>query len=463
MPFPKKMKAFSDEQKAFLYAPYDVRFLINSGPVRSGKNFIENIRLVCYLAHYPLADPESDIAFIGTSIEGVRRIFLDELMEILGSQHAEWTNRNSGTGIFKFVDRDGKQRSRKFYTYGYGNAASWSKIHGGTFGGALITEANLARKEVLTTVNARCSIENSQIIMDMNPDSPYHFIYTDYISDDPNDNDLIVGEDKLVFYYTFDSNRAISEKYKERLKRSYKPGSLLYRRMILGQWVAAEGTIYDNFDPDKNVIEPKDFPEFDYYTIAIDYGTVNPFAVLLIGHTKTARVVVDCFYYSGGKEGQKTNAEYVQDIKDFLAKTHIEHGGKKYDRKITRRQIRNIVVDPSAAAFITELRKSNLGIKVRKAVNTVNPKTKRNQTKNRNIKQDEHVSLGIPAVQEGFNTLAILIGANVKALLSEIPKYIWDESAMKRGIERPVKKDDHALDALRYDVNTNKTRGRSNW
>ena len=39
-------------------------------------------------------------------------------------------------------------------------------------------------------------------------------------------------------------------------------------------------------------------------------------------------------------------------------------------------------------------------------------------------------------------------------LIREIPGYIWDPKAAERGVDAPVKVDDHFCDALRYAVHS---------
>lgn len=43
---------------------------------------------------------------------------------------------------------------------------------------------------------------------------------------------------------------------------------------------------------------------------------------------------------------------------------------------------------------------------------------------------------------------------NCKNTIKEIGGYVWDEKAIKRGEEKPIKIDDHAMDAMRYFINT---------
>ena len=71
----------------------------------------------------------------------------------------------------------------------------------------------------------------------MNPESPYHFIYTDYINNKELLNEGIVK----VWHFNLDDNLHLSEKYKEELKRVNRKSKVSYKRNILGEWVIAEG------------------------------------------------------------------------------------------------------------------------------------------------------------------------------------------------------------------------------
>ncbi|MDK6230831.1 PBSX family phage terminase large subunit, partial [Streptococcus agalactiae] len=60
------------------------------------------------------------------------------------------------------------------------------------------------------------------------------------------------------FNFTLDDNPALSEEYKESLKAEYT--GLWYKRFILGQWVAAEGAVYDMWNPTEHVIPWENIP-----------------------------------------------------------------------------------------------------------------------------------------------------------------------------------------------------------
>jgi PBSX family phage terminase large subunit len=183
----------------------------------------------------------------------------------------------------------------------------------------------------------------------------------------------------------------------------------------------AEGIIYDMFDEDSHVQNFKSFYAKlvgkNRY-VSCDYGTQNATVFLL--WEKGIDGVWYCtreYYYSGREKGkQKTDSEYADDLKEWLEGTDI----------------RAIIVDPSAASFIAELRKR--GYKVIKAKNDVED--------------------GIRVVGTKLNQRKIIISDACINLIKEFASYIWDEKAAERGEDKPVKEHDHALDALRYLVYT---------
>lgn len=123
------------------------------------------------------------------------------------------------------------------------------------------------------------------------------------------------------------------------------------------------------------------------------------------------------YYYSGRDNGkQKTDSEYADDLKEWLDGT----------------KIRAMIVDPSAASFIAELRKR--GIKVLKANNDVLD--------------------GIRLVGMLLNLEKLVFASSCVETIKEFASYIWDEKAADRGEDKPIKQHDHSMDAVRYFCST---------
>jgi PBSX family phage terminase large subunit len=213
-----------------------------------------------------------------------------------------------------------------------------------------------------------------------------------------------------------DDNLSLTEQIKERYRSMYI--GVFFKRYILGLWAMAEGVIYDMFDQDCHVTDtlPDLYPSGRY--VSIDYGTQNATVFLLWAKALNGKwCCIKEYYYSGRDEGkQRTDAEYADDLVEF----------------ITGEKIKAVIVDPSAASFIAELRKR--GIPVLKAKNDVED--------------------GIRLVGTLLNQKRILFHSSCRNTIMEFASYIWDAKAAERGEDKPVKQHDHCVDAVRYFCST---------
>ncbi|MEV0438956.1 hypothetical protein AB0I84_09470 [Streptomyces spectabilis] len=61
---------------------------------------------------------------------------------------------------------------------------------------------------------------------------------------------------------------------------------------------------------------------------------------------------------------------------------------------------------------------------------------------------------GIRSVSVALDSGLLRIHRSCAGLREELPGYVWDDTAAARGEDKPVKKDDHSLDGLRYAVHS---------
>lgn len=387
---------FSQKQLDFLVNS-TARINIADGAVRSGKTFIFNVRWLDYIMN----GPPGTLLMAGKTIHTLERNVLTAnmgLFEILGEGNYKY-NRSTGE---LFVG------NRKIICIGAANNASEGRIRGMTLAGALCDEVTLFPQNFVEQLLARCSVAGSQLFWNCNPDSPGHYIKADYI-----DNEEIKDLVKL-FHFLMEDNPALPQEYVEGLKRSTK--GVFYKRNILGLWAQAEGVIYDMFDTDKHVVSK--LPDsFDKYYVTADYGTLNPCVFLMFGVKDDTHYLIKEYYYDGRKtKRQKTDSEYADDLQAFMA-----------DYKIA-----GLAVDPSAASWITELRKRRI-----------------------------HITPAKNSVLDGIRLTATQIASDklyvhdsCENTIKEFQAYSWDEKASKQGEDKPIKENDHAMDALRYFFNT---------
>jgi PBSX family phage terminase large subunit len=215
----------------------------------------------------------------------------------------------------------------------------------------------------------------------------------------------------VYLHFTMEDNPSLEPKVRARYERMFQ--GTFYRRFVLGEWVAAEGLVYDFFD--SCYLKPKPPGELERYCISCDYGTVNPFSLGLWGLRDGVWYRVEEFYYDSRAEGrQKTDGEYADDL-DRLAK------GKCLYR---------VVVDPSAASFIEALRRR--GYPVIPAVNDV--------------------ASGIRLTAEHLRTGRAVICEGCEDAAREFALYCWDAKAVER--DQVKKEHDHAMDDIRYFIAT---------
>ena len=212
----------------------------------------------------------------------------------------------------------------------------------------------------------------------------------------------------LYLHFTMDDNPSLSPRIRARYEKAYS--GTFYRRFILGEWTAAKGLIYDFFTPPEYCARVPEKP-WERARISIDYGTVNPTSFGLWALKDGVWYRAREYYFDSRREGrQKTDTEYVADLKKFAAGETVE----------------KVIVDPSAASFIEALRRE--GFPVSRA--------------------DNDVADGIRVTANLLKQRKIVICEGCESCLAEIAAYCWEDGGTGR--DRPKKERDHAMDEMRY-------------
>lgn len=201
----------------------------------------------------------------------------------------------------------------------------------------------------------------------------------------------------------------------EALKREYA-GTVYYDRFILGKWALAEGLVYPMFSPAAHVVDELPWEDTDgVYYVSIDYGTINPTSMGLWRiHDGIAYRVKEYYFDSRREKRQKTDEEYYNDLCAFVGDLNVQA----------------VVIDPSAASFITLIRRRGK-FSVRKA--------------------DNNVLDGIRTTATLLNAGKIKVHARCADAIREFGSYRWDDKSVQDTV---VKEDDHAMDEIRYFVMT---------
>lgn len=379
--------------------------IIADGAIRSGKTVSMSLSFVMWAMS---SFDGQNFAMCGKTIGSFRRNVLFWLKLMLHSRGYSITDHRADNLLV--VRKNGKENY--FYIFGGKDERSQDLIQGITLAGVFFDEVALMPESFVNQATGRCSVKGSKFWFNCNPDGPYHWFKVNWI-------DKCKEKNILYLHFTMDDNLSLAEDIKKRYRSMYT--GVFFKRYILGLWAVAEGIIYDMFSKEKHT---KDIKEFFRILIngnryvSCDYGTQNATVFLLWNKGRDGKwYCIREYYYSGrDKAKQKTDSEYADDLKEWLEGI----------------QIKAIIVDPSAASFIAELRKR--GYKVLKAKNDVLD--------------------GIRLVGTMLNLEQLVFASSCKETIKEFASYVWDEKALERGEDKPTKQHDHCLDACRYFVST---------
>ena len=128
---------------------------------------------------------------------------------------------------------------------GGGKANSYKTIKGNTYGMAYVTEANECHPDFLKEVEDRTlSSDDRKIFHDLNPKSPKHWYYTEYLAfhEEQQKKDDSYGFNYEEFNI-YDNLSVTNEKLKKVLS-TYDKNSIWFKRDILGKRVASESFLF---------------------------------------------------------------------------------------------------------------------------------------------------------------------------------------------------------------------------
>lgn len=411
-----RFKPFSQKQRMLLNwwtdtSPVrDKDGIIADGAIRSGKTLAMSLSFSLWAMSNFNGE---NFAVCGKTVGSFRRNVLIGLKAMLRGRGYEVEERRSDNLL---LVRQGDVEN-SFYIFGGRDESSQDLIQGITLAGLFCDEVVLMPESFVNQATGRCSVEGSKMWFNCNPGSPLHWFKTGWI-------DQKARKNLLYLHFTMDDNLSLTDKVKERYRSMY--AGVFYMRYIEGLWKAAEGLIYTMFS-DANlydVLSERDRHRSEKI-ITVDYGTTNPCTFLETWDDGlTIRVEKEYYWNSRSEDArrtgkpQKTDSEYANDMAEFM-------GSRPEDQCV-------IIVDPSAASFIQELRSRGWLVK----------------------EADNEVLDGIRKVSTMLSTGRLQINKNnCPNTIAEMQTYVWDDKAAERGEERPVKQADHTCDALRYRVN----------
>ncbi|GLB30993.1 phage terminase large subunit [Lacrimispora amygdalina] len=411
---------FSEKHKEYIRKCAKSAYNVAEGAVRAGKT-VDN---VFAFAHELKTAPDRIHLATGSTVGNAKLNIGDANgfgLEWIFRGQCHWGKYKDNEALFvKGPDTEGKQKIIIFA--GAAKEDSFKKIRGNSYGMWIATEINLHHDNTIKEAfNRQLAAKRLKVFWDLNPDNPNAPIYREYIDkyQAQEESGNFPGGYNYMHCTIYDNINITQERLRA-IESRYDVNSIWYQRDIKGMRLVVEGLIYTVFNTARNVYNnetrPKGLEYLSTRTISLDYGTTNPCVFLEI-YDDGDTIWVDREYRWDSrveKEGQKTDSQYGDDMVTFM--------GDNPDLQC------DIVADPSAASFITELR--GRGYIVKPA--------------------DNEVLDGIRVVASLFYSGKLKIHERCAGLIAELQSYIWDAKAALQGEEKPIKQRDHGPDALRY-------------
>lgn len=400
----KPITKLSPKQKLVLKWAHLTKFqnrkaIICDGSVRSGKT----VSMILGFVHWAMRFFDGkNFGICGKTISSTERniilplLNMPDITDYYSLQYIRGENK-------RIIIRSGSH-TNTFFIFGGKDESSYTLVQGITLSGVLFDEVALMPKSFVDQAVARTLSEpEARYWFNCNPESAEHWFYKEWICNTRQ-------KKALHLHFTMQDNPILSPEQIADAERLYT--GVFYNRYIKGLWCVAEGLIYPMFDKAVHV-KSLPHPQGEWY-VSVDYGTLNAFSAGLWCYDGTTAYRVAEYYYSGREQKrQRTNTQYLQSIQQLTA-------GKS---------ISAVIVDPSAASFIAELRQA--GFLVRKGKNDV----------------VEGIRRTAAALEQG----KLLFSPDCKNSFREFALYRWDESSSQ---DRPIKENDHAMDDIRYFVST---------
>lgn len=328
------------------------------------------------------------------------------------------------------------------------------------------TEITLDDLEMLKTRLRNWTISFQQILMDCNPAGDKHWLKlrsdekrTVLIESRHEDNPQLFNEDGSMTDKGVEYIEGILDKLT----------GVRYKRLRLGQWVSAEGVVYEEFDSAYHVLpwfwteedENGELQEFEF-TIpddwtrywVIDWGITNPFVCQWWAQNPDNGSIIMYreIYYTG-----RTVEEHCQQIMDIVA-PEIEEEWYDHFNKVTRTRVKREWIEPKPTMIITDHEtaggarrtfemKTGLGTQparkiVFEGINLVKEC----------LKFDENGECKIYLMADSLVELDQSLKDRLMPTCTaqEFGSYVWKVTSDGRIQDEPVKKDDHGLDDIRY-------------
>lgn len=299
--------SFGDKHRRYIQRAISATISVAEGAVRAGKT-VDNITAFAYLIDHGIPD-RIHLATGSTAANAKLNIGDSNGMglEYIFRGRCRWTKYKGNEALII------KSHGREYVVIfaGAAKSDSYKKIRGNSYGMWIATEINLHHEDTIKEAfNRQLAAKVRRVFWDLNPSAPNHPIYTRYI-DHLSEQ---FGDYYNYEHFTVRDNSTITDARLREIESQYTPGSIWYRRDILGQRCAAEGVIYTQLadNPEDYIIDQD--PPILFATIGVDFGgNGSATAFNCTGYTPGLKEIVTLreYYHKGIMSPTELERDFV--------------------------------------------------------------------------------------------------------------------------------------------------------
>lgn len=387
------------------------------GAVRAGKTVVS---LMAFLILCQDPPPGGAIVIVGRTRDSIARNLFEVLQDAsIFGELAQYVQYTSGAPTARIY-------GKVVHVLGASDVKAEMVLRGLTVSLAYVDELTLISEPFWKQLLARMSPPGSRILATTNPDGPQHWAHKTIIKKIHE-----LGYKRYRFKLPANEWLVINNPaYIEQIKREYT--GLWRRRFLDGEWVQAEGAVYEEWSEERHVVPHDLIPRHGGRLLgaALDYGTQHPtraYALWMADDWRFQRTPTT-------QDHEVPQVLYV--VAEFAPEQNLAPNKQSAEfrawlalvEKEWRQSAEWVFVDPAAKHFRVQLFDDGL---------TTAPA--------HNSKDG-----GIKTLNSLFAVNRIAVSDACPELIDHIPGYMWDPKAAARGEDEPVKEDDDEVDAFRY-------------
>jgi PBSX family phage terminase large subunit len=307
------------------------------------------------------------------------------------------------------------------------------------------TELTADDWEKITTRLRNGRVSFQQLLADCNPDAPTHWLKS---RADRGQTVMLESrhEDNPTLYH---DDGTLTERGAAYIAKLDNLTGVRYQRLRKGLWVAAEGLIYEDYDPAIHLVDRFDIPPTWTRWWVVDFGYTNPFVLQCWAEDPDGRL----YLYRELYHTKRTVDQHAADILTQVREPRPDLGREPHplvhaDWVWTEPKPRAIICDHDAEGRVVLSRE--VGIGTIAAIKT--PVTAGLQVAQARLRR---AGDGKPRLFVMRDSLVrrdpeLADAKRPTCTAEEWAGYVWDTGGGKKIKEVPLKENDHGMDCVRY-------------